>query len=307
MQVSGLMQTYGESCPLWGLVAYFNPLHWHCRKRNYEIFCSLIGIPLITVELATDGRFELDGKLSAILVRLGEGDIMWQRERLVNIGFHYLPVHCEAVAILDCDSIFANANWATATLDALSRYQIVQPFSQIVYLSQNDPMPRPSSDSQALLQSEPMGPQTRNGRVRTLGGVWVARKNILDKCGLYDACILGGADEAILAAAKGEFQRCTRVLRMCSAQARHYLRWAEQFYNEVRGELGCLRSTLYHLWHGHKISRRYRERHSILSNYSFDPDADIVITASGPWKWNSKKHRLHEQVTNYFRSRKEDG
>lgn len=45
---------------LWAITSYFNPEHFRSRRFNYRVFRDRLSIPLVTVELATVGEFELE-------------------------------------------------------------------------------------------------------------------------------------------------------------------------------------------------------------------------------------------------------
>ncbi len=125
--------------------------------------------------------------------------------------------------------------------------------------------------------------------------------------GLYDACILGTGDRAILCAAMGEIDHGVASVRMTPAHEAHYRRWAVRFAAAIGGRAGSIDGRVYHLWHGDLADRRYGERHEALRRFDFDPAADIAVDASGCWRWTSAKPELHEYVRRYFETRREDG
>ena len=71
---------------LWAIASFFNPLGYQTRLTNYRIFRRHLGVPLLTVEQGYDGRFELDGQDATILVQVPARDVMWQKERLLNLA-----------------------------------------------------------------------------------------------------------------------------------------------------------------------------------------------------------------------------
>ncbi|PYM13179.1 MAG: hypothetical protein DMD81_21875 [Candidatus Rokuibacteriota bacterium] len=124
---------------------------------------------------------------------------------------------------------------------------------------------------------------------------------------MYDACVVGSGDRAILYAALGQFDEAARRLRMTGRRLQHYRSWAEPFFGAVQGRVGYLHGRLFHLWHGERKDRDYKQRQRLLEDADFDPDRDIAIDASGCWRWSSDKGSLHEFVRRYFLSRQEDG
>ena len=83
---------------LWAITAYFNPAGFHNRLRNYRVFRENLGAPLVAVEFSHEGRFELCATDADILLQIAGGDVMWQKERLLNLALASLPSDCTHVA-----------------------------------------------------------------------------------------------------------------------------------------------------------------------------------------------------------------
>ena len=131
-------------------------------------------------------------------------------------------------------------------------------------------------------------------RQMAFGLGWAARRSLLARHGFYDALVVGSGDRALSCAAYGRPDNAIVVTRMNPRQTAHYLRWAEPFYGDVRGNVGCVEGRLYHLWHGDPKNRRYRERHEAFSAYAFDPSVDIVVNSSGAYRLGGRSPRLAE-------------
>jgi hypothetical protein len=139
------------------------------------------------------------------------------------------------------------------------------------------------------------------------GLAWAARRSLLERHGLYDGCVIGAGDWAIVCAALGKPEYCVVSQAMTGATIRHYLAWAKPFFDEVRARVGHVEGSIFHLWHGSYEDRRHRQREWDLAALGFDPLTDLVLDAAGCWRWNSDKPNLHEYVRSYFASRNEDG
>ena len=120
----------------------------------------------------------------------------------------------------------------------LDRYNIVQPFSELVEL---EPEGHHSNfrergttgrslvsliNGDARVQLEAKTPRegletsTRKTRATPVGIAWAARRAILENHGLYDAMIIGGADRAMLYAIYGQFERNrTALLEQTTSRA----------------------------------------------------------------------------------------
>lgn len=301
---------------LWAITAYFNPLRYRRRLANYRTFRARLNLPLVAVELAYGGDFELREGDADVLIRLRGRDVMWQKERLLNVALRGLPASCRKVVWIDCDMLFEAADWSDRLDALLDRYPLVQAFSRLRYLSP-DWTPGGAATSAVFTQpavqalvaevgTDPLASPIPSGPASSSkGGVWAAQREMLEGHGLYDACIMGGGDLALASAVHGRFDVATRTMN--GRQAEHYLRWARPWHAMLSGQAGVLDGTVLHLWHGDVGNRRYRERHDGLRHHDFDPFADIALDDNGAWRWNSDKPAMHEYVRAYFAARREDG
>jgi len=306
---------------LWAVTSYFNPERYRRRRANYHTFRQHLDVPLVTVEQGFDGHFELEASDADVLVRVEGGDVLWQKERLLNVALGALPETCDAVAWLDCDIVFDDAGWARAALAALEQYPVIQPF-RILYELPRDMTPesawaRPARSFRISLACQMMsrllpaevfhtpGASLRFGY--TPGHAWAARRSLLSAHELYDAMIMGSGDKVMASAAFGHVDGPVSAYKLNPRQARHYLEWAAPFVDSVSGRVGFVDHSVFHLWHGDLAKRRYHDRYNGFSRFDFDPYKDISLTASGCWGWSSDKPDLHRYVRQYFAERGEDG
>ncbi|MFQ6028700.1 MAG: hypothetical protein ACE5Q6_14530 [Dehalococcoidia bacterium] len=311
---------------LWAITTYFNPCGYRNRYRNYGTFFERLQVPLLTVELAYGVAFELTSADADKLIQLRSDQVMWQKERLINLALPSLPAECRKVVWLDCDLIFERDDWARLASQALDDYVMVQPFRRVYDLKRDADLAQPPEDQSCLVResmaawylsgasSSEVAPDSpgitqKHGlpRAYSVGHAWAMRREALEQVGLYDALVLGGGDYAVTQAATGAFESVIRDFHFNTYQARHYLDWAEGFHRAVGGNFALTSGDIYHLWHGQLADRRYVPRHSILPGFDFDPYRDIAIDGNGGWRWNSDKPELHEAVRQYFQGRREDG
>src|SRR5262249_8316270 len=139
---------------LWAITSYFNPIGYHRRLENYHTFRQYLTVPLVTVELAFNGAFQLHSGDADILMQFRGGDVLWQKERLLNLALKSLPASCEKVAWLDCDVVFENKDWAARTNQALDDFGLLHLFHECYHLPP-DVMPyQPHSwDAEATVES----------------------------------------------------------------------------------------------------------------------------------------------------------
>lgn len=308
-------ERYTPARDLWVVTCYFNPLAYASRLRNYYRFLAPFEGSrerLITVECALDDQpFTLSGP---DIVRVRASDVMWQKERLLNLAISELPTECQKVVWIDCDILFENPDWLVHTSKLLDNVVLVQPFQQAVYLGEacdcySGEEVETARSFASVLASDPikrLGGDFRNhGHT---GFVWAARRGLLAKHGLYEASIGGGADHIMAHAACGDLHvPCVDHSFMNFAYRNHFLNWAASFWNDVRGRLTYVPGSILHLWHGSGENKKVYENLQCLAAHDFNPNTDIRVGNSGCLEWNSHKPELHRRLKNYFALRKEDG
>jgi hypothetical protein len=305
---------------LWAITCYFNPAGYRRRLANYRVFRERLPVPLVAVELGYGPDFELSENDADILVQLRGQDVMWQKERLLNLALRVLPSHCTGVVCVDCEIVFATDDWAEHVTRLLQDYAILQPYSHAHHLPRNWTPGnfRPaaaefSRESAAYAIGSGVPPPTCIGAITAArytyatGFAWAARRELLDRHGFYDACIIGSGDRAMTAAVYRCYDAVMDLHNMNDRQRARYLAWAEPFHEAVGAAAGWMDGTIYHLWHGDMRDRRGRERHGILTRFAFNPFEDIALDDSGCWRWNTDKPQMHASVREYFASRREDG
>lgn len=300
------------------MTCYFNPVGYRRRLGNYHIFRQLLKLPLVTVELAY-ADFQLGPGDADILVQVRGRDVLWQKERLLNVALQAVPPSCRKIAWLDCDVVFGQEDWAhraSAVLESVTMVQLLSHLFEFAPEATREAVDRFGQTrfmafSFAHVRRDGSRPEQlvplKSQHEGTPGLAWAARRELLEQHGLYDAGILGSGDHAIAYAAAGEFQPAIDAWCMNDRQRQHYLDWAVPFSKTVGGNIGLVPGDIYHLWHGSVRDRGYRRRHIGLMPFQFDPYLDIALDKDSCWRWNSKKRAMHDYVRRYFESRSEDG
>jgi hypothetical protein len=96
---------------LWAITSYFNPVGYRRRLQNYRLFRQRFPVPLVTAELTFGDGFELSADDADILVQLKSRDVLWQKERLLEIALQAVPASCRKVMWVDCDVVFEGDDW----------------------------------------------------------------------------------------------------------------------------------------------------------------------------------------------------
>jgi hypothetical protein len=229
-------------CPdLWCITAYFNPAQYRTRPANYARFAAPLreaGIPLLTVECAFgDDPFELPPGPDVVQVRAR--DVLWQKERLINLGVAHLPPQATQVAWLDGDILFTNPDWAVATAALLDTAVVAQPFARAIRLAQGEdsaPLASAGHESFAAVWQRDrslvhVGGLDVHGHT---GFAWAARRDLLAQHGLYEAFITSNGDHFLAHAFAGDFASC------CVQSVRQGSRLSHVSRRTRRGRLGPL-------------------------------------------------------------------
>jgi len=307
--------TYARPTDLGIVTSYFNPCRFRARAENFERFIEPIraaGIPIVIVEARfEDEEFTLDERHASL--RVEARDLMWQKERLLDLGTGWLPAHCTKVAWLDADVLFEDPEWATRTSELLDVAAVVQPFANAVRLSRGALAPRDGDDTYESFasmyvnhpESLAHGKYDLHGHT---GFAWAAHRDLIARHGLYDASIGGSADHMMAHAFAADLgSRCIhRMVGNGGRHLAHFRRWARRVDEVVRGRLTFAPGRLLHLWHGTLGNRRYADRNKELRAHAFDPNVDIRVGATGCWEWASEKPDLHAWSRRYFAERRED-
>lgn len=238
---------------MWAITSYFDPLADPVRLRNFRLFKRSLQLPLVTVELGFDGRFDLSTSDSEILVQIPGSAVLWQKERLLNVALEALPRNCEFVAWLDGDTVLPETRWVERAQAALDRFALVQLFTECreVRPSQGSPEEQilVGRSAASVLQREEWAASleavARAGLRPLFGLAWASRKRTITKAGFYDAMILGGGDRAMACAAYGQFEHAIEFARLSACRAAHYKQWANRHSTPFRGKSGTSKGRYY--------------------------------------------------------------
>lgn len=304
------------------ITTYFNPFHNLERLENYRTFKENLNLPLITVEWAPDSIFELSQTDADHLVQISGGDLMWQKERLLNIALSKLPENCEFVAWIDCDIVFANADWHINAKELLKTYNFLQLFDEVNYLSKSIsrefdlekanflPYEHTDCSLSKLIESRlnfdrnknKVGKDPNYQRGGAAGMALASKASTIRALKFYDGNIVGGGDSVLFASL---LRTLDDYFSMRDLSVKHQMdikEWANQIIAKSY-QLGYLKGSIYHLWHGDLSQRQYLERHLILKNHNYDPKNHIFSDSENAWSWQNAPKELRREISNYMHSR----
>jgi hypothetical protein len=308
---------------LWAICPYFNPMHWRRRRENYARFREALALPLVTVELGYDDRFDLGAGDADILIQIPAADVMWQKERLLNLALAATPPHVDKLVAIDGDVIFPRAEIWEEVSRALDRTPLLQPFSHVYYLLADHPLDfaqieatLPACAGFGWLRSEGRStldlcnPDWRNPHDLppvSYGLAWAFRRELFAERGFYDAWVIGGGTRVHCFASAGLWSEAADAMRFTPPVREHFRAWAKGFHAAVGDRWGCVPGAVAHLWHGTIGGRRFRQRYEDFARFEFDPHSDLALDDHGAWRWSSAKSAMKNYVREYFAGRQEDG
>jgi hypothetical protein len=220
---------------------------------------------------------------------------MWHKENMINLAVkNLLPSNWKAFAWIDADIEFKNSNWVTQTLSALTKADVLQPFSHAVFLDKdNNPTSHKTRSScYCLLHNEKDW--------GNCGYAWAITRTAYERIGgLYPFAILGGGDSIMSLA----FTKQGRVpaLKGFTDSIKDVMEKARSM------RVGYVPGIIQHYFHGHLRNRKYMERWQTLEKHNFDPRVHITADASGVLVPTPEcPPQLLVDIMTYFQERNED-
>jgi len=313
---------------------FFNPGGSQRRVSNFRAFLASIrssGVRCLVVELAF-GNNEFRIVDHEDVIQLRTNNVLWHKERLLNIGIrHLLSEGYRKIAWLDGDIVFKDPHWPLEIANRLEQANLCQVFSTIEIQSHDSGPPMVAFSAVRYFREfgELYTQPARRGR-HLLSGVlkggqsgfgWAARAEVLEKVMLFENAIVGGGDKLMFIASLANnfsdqhFDGLTQSKFACGscghknrslAYRDHFLEWAHQWSGAVNGAVDYARLHIRDMYHGKRDDRGYMTRHDIIYRYEFDPAVDLVSDAAGCLAWAEGKDQLREGVEAYFLSRRED-
>jgi len=296
------------------VTCHFNPCHYKRRVENYRLFREGIKrarVPLLTIELAFgDDAFELSEFPEVLQIRTSRSNIMWQKERLLNIGIKKLiKENYKKIAWFDADILFESNDWPKRISKLLDKHEVCHVFSEVEKFS--------NENDKGIIAKSSVLHYYKTGELKLKkeidgGHGWAANSKILNKFGLYDKAILGGGDTLIFLACyfynyhtKTEIMKSKHLSSFLSQDLiADYLIWARKWGWEVRGNVGFLDEKIKSLYHGSVINREYIDRLKIFKKYIFFPRSDLGLDENQIYYLKDKS--MSGDLMRYFFSRKED-
>jgi hypothetical protein len=294
-----------------------NPLRWKSRiklYRDFEHHMLESGVVLTVVECVLGERpFELNTNPLVNHVGVRHHTFTFNKECLLNIGIQSVvrrDPDAKYIATLDADITFRNRGWASETVQALQRFEVVQPWVDCYDLGPNGEHLELHKSFCNLWQNQRpivQGPNAKNGPYQFghPGYAWAWRRSALAAVGMLpDSAVLGAADHHMALGLIGRVMESIPS-NLTPGYIQPLVQWQKRAAH-LGMNIGCVPGTVEHGFHGSKVKRRYVERWDILHKWDFDPRSDLITNEYGVVELAGNKPGLRMDVERYFAERDED-
>lgn len=286
------------------ITTFFNPMNYVNLRYNYLEFSKRIKekADLFPIELSYTDEFFIEDE-NVIQLKGSDKNILWQKERLLNIALKNIPEKYTNIAWIDCDVIFENEYWVDEVNEKLKDYKVLQLFEKVKRLNENGFIQRTNKSIVFMVKDIGYLPfNNANFKGDGLPGfAWAIRREVIENIKFLDTMIVGGADSAMFFSFVGKIkikvhENMNKELYDC------FLEWHHDSFNEVKNSVNNISGDIIHLYHGKFLNRNYNKRYEFLKN-NFDPKIDLTNDENGLWKTSDK---LKDQFKKYFKNRDED-
>lgn len=297
------------------ITPYTNTQQYKVRKKLYLQFAQYIkqcGLDLFTVELAiNDQPFEVTENNNPFHLQIRGNQEFWFKENLQQIMIDRLPKRYDTVLLIDGDCMFTNPNWIQDTLNQLEQTPVIQLWSQYVNLGPD--LHQLDKPTYSFTYTYNHSINTGKNKIYGAPGLaWGWKRSILDKIGMMECCIVGGGDTRMVHGMINDLQTTLSIdenitsYTAVNGHHRSMLKWAENAYDVLDGNIGYINNLAIHYFHGSKKNRAYTKRHEILVEHKYDPELDLVKDSQGLLILNPNKTEMIKDISEYFKSRNED-
>lgn len=254
-------------------------------------------IPVYGVEIYAEKNTPITkGIENWVQIEANCNQIMWQKERALNIAEKMVPSKYDNIAWVDADVWFDRPDWHNATEKALEKYEVVQMFER-AYTTNKDGSIftiRPSvgfkQEFTSKWESHP-------------GFAWAMKRDLWERGGgLFQYAVSGGAD-ALMSVTFMKSEIWDFVSSLLGANQNPFLEWSKN-YSSI--SVGAVPMNCFHEWHGEFKNRGYSLRLEAL--YAFDSEKHIKIGHNNLLEFTAYTDpNFVMEMINYYYRRREDG
>lgn len=282
------------------IVPFFN---YNINRRmmdNYKKFRdNLSHNDVFVIESTMDGNYAFPESANFMRILAKPENLMWQKERMINLALQQVPAEYTNIAWIDADLIFTDPNWVAELNDKLDHYAFVQLFDRAEWLD--------IDGNVGMKFRSPFSPSREDLR-HHVGFAWAARREVLELCGgLFDYHVTGNGDcfiyHALTGVSDNDMGRLSsEIINALPGFNYSFYKYRKVMQLYTNSSVSCLSGTVQHLYHGSLAGRKYSGRQQILIKNDFDPMSDLRISSSGLFEWvdNGNTRNIKQMICEYF-------
>jgi hypothetical protein len=223
--------------------------------------------------------------------------ILFQKERLCYLLEKHIPKKYTKILFMDSDILFENNNWYNELSKKLDSFNIVQPFSNTLWLD--------VTYTKIVKKRIPFVFYKTFGKLNLKGGIggyhpgfaWGFQRDWYKKIGFFVYAILGDGDTI----------SSSTILNYPFSPEPYLQDSLQEYKNKIKTPPSTcfLHGTVYHLWHGDSKKRQYTKRRQIFSSIKDIRDV-ITIDSNGLFALKDDPE-LKRKIKRYFQNRDDDG
>ncbi len=284
-----------------------NPAKFSKRYQLFEEFVARMKatprVRLTTIELQQRAR----PFATSADIKLRTKEELWYKENLINIAVRSLPPDWEYVAWIDADIQFLNSDWVADTIDQLQVYSVVQMWTHAIDLGPHGEILQVHTGFMYQYVKKHKFSKSY-GNYWHPGYAWACRRSAYNAMGgLMEFPVLGSADHHMAFALIGRSGPSVGIPKEVHENYFKLLKiFQERCERSIRRNVGYVRGSIAHFFHGDKVNRKYWARWQILIRNDYDPLCDISKDEHGLLMLNPEKIQLRDDIRVYFRERNED-
>lgn len=323
-----------------------NPERYKTRIRLFQEFMVRMkkyDVNFYVVEGALGDRdFEVTDPTNPCHIQIRVESEIWLKENLINLGISRLPPNWKYVAWIDGDIDFVHPLWIDETIHELQHHPVVQLFEDSIDLGPTHEI-LATYKSFGYCYKNKLPPKAKNNEkvddafVKDIDGskvnstlkedtnnnyyydhnrkspttywhpgyAWAATRDAINTMGgLLDFAIIGAADHHMACSLIGDAQRSIPK-GLHPVYVKSVLSWQSRAMR-LHKNIGYVKGTIYHYWHGKKRDRKYKDRWQILIDNQFNPITDIHKNWQGIYELHTSNENMRDQIRGYFQARNED-
>lgn len=272
-------------------IVIFNPANSKRIIMNYLYMIEkikLAKIPYYVIELVFDHKTpEISEAYHVYTDKYG-----FYKEQLFRLLEKKIPSKYTKLCFLDADIIFLNPDWYNETSELLNSFEIIHPYKNCFDID----LTFTKFSSRMKLSITFLGGSHNFDRFHS-GYGFAFKREWYNQIGFFDYAILGAGDVVssfkFLDLGKNNYINAYY-------NSEYYKQFDEKFIENP--SISFTDGTVYHLFHGPKLSRQYGSRFDILHRKRFD---DLVSTnVNGLIEF--KDEEINQKVKKYFLTRSDD-